>query len=168
MVDSQFYIQLSVTAAVAVCGWIVAHWFTSRRDRKSAERKARLDALSRAYFVLVRTGIDGSIIRRDHNGNIVSTAKDVEDAIASIHLYGDNKHSTLANRYAAELQERQHGNATELVDFLREYLRHELGLPKLNETPYYVRIQISKGSSNTTTTQPAAKSGAATGSQPSP
>lgn len=144
-----FYLQLFVTVCVAAAGWIAAHWFTSRRDRKNAERSVRLNALSEAYYAFVRSGIAGSFTKKDYDGNLLPVAQDVERAVATVHLYGTPGQSELANEYVAKLQDQQHGNATALVDSLREYIRSSLGLAKLPKTPHYTRIEVSKNETRT-------------------
>lgn len=141
---THFYLPLVVTVCVAAGGWIAAHWFTSLRDRKNAERTARLNALSEAYYAFVRSGIAGSFTKKDYDGNLLPVAQDVERAVATVHLYGTPRQSELANEYTSELQDQQHSNATALVDSLREYIRSSLGLAELSETPHYARIDVFK------------------------
>lgn len=141
----QFYLQMGVTAIVAFCGWIIAHWFTSRRDRKNAERNVRTNELSKAYFALVRSGIAGSFTKKDYDGKLLPIAQDVEAAVASIHLYGSPEQSQLANDYVMRLELEQHGDATSLVNSLRNDLRADLGLKTLGEI-HYARIQVFRNS----------------------
>ena len=148
MENGIFHIQMMSTVLVAALGWVVAHRFTSRRDRQNAERQTRVDALSAAYSALVRAGIRGQMVERDSSGGLLPTARDVEDAVAAIHLYGSPQLSRLANAYAREIGSSQSGDATVLVNDLRQSIRDALGLPRLADTPVYVRIDVRDVGSN--------------------
>jgi hypothetical protein len=141
MAADTFYIQMAITVATAGLGLIATHHFTSLRDRKSAERLRRLDALSKAYFAFVTSGIRKELVRRGEDGKILPTARDVEDAIAMLHLYGTPEQSEMASAYSKAVATTQNGNSTALVNSLRETVRSELGLGQLNNAPSYLSIE---------------------------
>lgn len=141
--ETGFYIQMVVTVLTAGVGLVTAHRFTSKRDIKNAERLRRIDSLSTAYFAFIRTGIDGVIVKKDHEGKLLPTAKNLEDAVAVIHLYGTDEQSILADEYVLKLSDTGSANSTELVDSLRKTIRNELGLTQLVNVPHYLRINYS-------------------------
>jgi hypothetical protein len=142
MGEIAFYGQMAVTVLTAGIGLIITHWFTSQRDRKNAERLRRLDGLSKAYFSFVRSGIQKDLVKKDLDGKLLPTARDIEDAIAIIHLYGTNSQSKMANTYANQMATTRTANSTVLINSLRETIRADLSLSQLETTPAYLSIEI--------------------------
>jgi hypothetical protein len=142
MLVSPFYIQMTVTVAIAAVGFVITHWFTSQRDRKNAERLRRLDGLSKAYLTFVRAGIQKDLVKKDLDGKLLPTAREVEDAVAVIHLYGTNEQSAMANTCSVELAKTNKVTFTNLINSLRETIRSDLGLGQLTHTPNYLSIDI--------------------------
>jgi hypothetical protein len=133
-------LQVIVGVVLAILGWVIGHRFTSARDVKNSQRSIRVAALAEAYRVLVRSGIDGVMVKRDAGGAVVNGAKPVEDAIALIHLYGTQEQSTLASNYATQISTEGGGDATELVNALRKDIRENLGGYDVEGRPRYLRV----------------------------
>ena len=137
------YIKVFFTILTAVLGWIVAHYFTSKRDLKSSRRLARIEALSNCYKIFIRVGINGALINQ--NGTeIEDKSAEIEDAIAIIHLYGSQEQSDLVNQYVNNMSSNQTAVFTNLIDSLRENIRNMLGEEDLKSTPSYLKISRGK------------------------
>lgn len=91
---------------------------------------------------MVRSGIDGEMVVKGEDGKAINKATPVEDAIALIHLYGNQEQSNLASEYARMIGETNRGNATELVNALRKDIREMLGEPELVGEPAYLRVHL--------------------------
>ena len=135
------YEKILFTALIAVVGWVAAHWLTSARDLANSRRNARIDALTTCYKALVRSGIDGVMLKRDSAGNLINNAIPVEDAIALIHLHGNQRQSQLASAFAKQIDQNKSGDSTELVNALRKDIRRMLGTEDLAAEPHYLSIK---------------------------
>lgn len=133
-------LQFIVGVALAILGWVIGHRFTSARDVNNSQRTVRVAALAAAYSALVRSGIDGVILRRDVDGTVINGAKQVEDAVALVHLYGTQEQSNLASKYANQFAREGGGEATELVNALRKDIRESLGDRDVEGQPHYLRV----------------------------
>lgn len=154
------YVQIIVTVILAALGWVVAHKFTSARELRNARNTIRIAALTHCYKVFVRSGIDGTLLKRDDDGNIVNGATSVEDAIALIHLHGSQTQFELANKYTKKISATDNGDSTELVNSLRDDIRAMLDEPKLSGLPHYLRV-TANNSSNSSSKRTPEKPGAA-------
>ena len=135
------YEKILFTALIAVIGWVVAHRLTSARDLANSRRNARIEALTICYKALVRSGIDGVMLKRDSSGKLVNNAIPVEDAIALIHLHGNDEQSELASAYAKQIGQAKSGDSTKLVNSLRKDIRSMLGTTDLATEPHYLSIK---------------------------
>lgn len=133
-------LQVTVGVVLAILGWVIGHRFTSARDVKNSQRSIRVASLAEAYRALVRSGIDGVMLKRDADGAVINGARPVEDAIALIHLYGSQEQSTLASKYATQVSAEGGGDATELVNALRKDIRENLGGDDVEGQPRYLRV----------------------------
>lgn len=138
------YEKILFTSLVAVVGWVVAHRLTSARDLANSRRSARIDALTTCYKALVRSGIDGVMFKRDSSGKLINGAMPVEDAIALIHLHGNEQQSELASAYARQVGETKTGDSTKLVNALRKDIRRMLGTKDLGSDPHYLSIKTNE------------------------
>jgi len=135
------YEKILFTALIAVVGWVAAHRLTSARDLANSRRNAGIDALTTCYKALVRSGIDGVMLKRDSTGKLINNAIPVEDAIALIHLHGNEQQSQLASAYAKQIGQDKSGDSTKLVNALRKDIRSMLGTKDLAAEPHYLSIK---------------------------
>lgn len=149
--------KIVVGAIVAVIGWLIAHHFTSKRDVRNSQRAIRMAALSEAYKAIVRVGIDGVMLKRDKEGEIINGAEAVEDAIALIHLYGTQEQSDLASKYVLQVANSGGGDATELANALRRGIRENLGGCDIEGTPSYLRVTFQDQQPNKNSQKDAVK-----------
>jgi len=126
---------LLVTTVVAIGGWIVAHYFTSRRDLKNKRREIRSDYLVQAYRRLEAGACRGPIDATSDYG------KDFESAVADVQLFGTEDQIRMAKDLATSIAEhRKDASAGTLLLSLRDALRQELDLGTVNEEPIHFRL----------------------------
>lgn len=135
-------LKIFIGFVIACIGWVTVHFFTSRRDVANLQRAIRNSALAEAYRALVRAGIDGVMVYKDRDGEIVNGAKAVEDAIALIHLYGSIEQSILASKYAQAVSSNNSADVTIIVNVLRKDIRSALGLCEIEKTPIFLKVAV--------------------------
>src|SRR5690606_39119543 len=107
--------------------WYIVHIFAARRDRKNKQRELRINYLIEAWRKLEYAS----------NRAGINPVEYVEKPIADIQLFGTKKQINLTIKIANELAEKRGTNLIELLTELREDLRKELNLEKIN-TPIKV------------------------------
>lgn len=140
-----FYIGLFVTNAVVIGGWI----FSILQSKANLRRQRRVASLADAYDVLIRTGIDKGIPARTlANGELNDYSRDLERAVATVHLYGSKTEVKLVNELVIKLTNEKLYSADELVNTLREDIRAEMAMPKLVEKPTYLKQTVTDNRPN--------------------
>ncbi len=110
-----------------MAGWYIVHLFATKRDRKNKQKELRINYLIEAWRKL-----EYASNRKD-----VNAVEYVEKPIADIQLFGTKKQIELAIKIANELAETRGTNLIELLTELRQDLRRELNLEKI-DTPIKV------------------------------
>lgn len=123
----QLLIPLLITAVVTICGWYIAHLLAAKRDRRNKQRELRTNYLIEAWRKLEYAS----------NRKGVNAIEYVERPIADIQLFGTKKQIELTLKIATELAETRGTNLIELLTELRQDLRRELNLEKI-DTPIRV------------------------------
>ena len=123
----QLLIPLLITAIVTIAGWYIVHLFATKRDRKNKQKELRINYLIEAWRKL-----EYASNRKD-----VNAVEYVEKPIADIQLFGTKKQIELAIKIANELATTRGTNLIELLTELRQDLRRELNLEKI-DTPIKV------------------------------
>ena len=137
-----FYIALAVTNLIVVGGWA----FSILQNRSALRRSQRVRALAEAYDTLVRAGIDGGKpARRDAAGNVIDYSRDLERAIANVHLYGSQEQVELANKFVRTLSKDKVYAADELVGAIRDDVRQEMGMARYAGAPIFLKQTIKSG-----------------------
>lgn len=134
------FFKIIFTVIVAAGGWLVTHYYTSKRNIENSRRESRIEALSQAYNALVRTALNGSLVTRKKDGTILNKAPSLENAIATIHLYGNDEQSKLASKCAEQFEKTGKDKYNDLVNSLRIDIREMLNESDLKEPPIYLRI----------------------------
>jgi hypothetical protein len=119
--NTQLLLPLLVTTFVALSGWVIVHYFNSKRDLLNKRRELRVQYLIEAYRRLEAAS---------HANNLKERRLDVESAIADIQLFGTPQQIQLAVKFAKELSEKKIASLDELLTDLRKDLRAELELEK--------------------------------------
>jgi len=120
----QIDFPLLITAMLTISGWYALHWFASQRDKKNKQKELRINYLIEAWRKLEHAA----------NRKGVDTVEYVEKPIADIQLFGTKKQVEMTIKLATELAETRGTNLIELLTELREDLREELNLEKI-DTP---------------------------------
>ena len=129
------YLKIITTIILAVLGWIVGHFFTSRRDKKIKKRELSLQYLVEAYRVLTN-----DVSERNATSERVEK---LENLISDIQLFGTIEQVELSRKLAADAAKSYaNGEAFDLdplINCLRDNLRRELGLKPVKENVTWFR-----------------------------
>jgi len=121
--------KILITVVLAVFGWLIAHKLTSVRDLKNKKREIRINFLLDAYRKLERS------IHKEKIG------RDFEEAISDIQFLGTPPQVNMAKRIAADFAQNGQVDLDELLIDLRDSMRRELELEKIDERFTWVRIK---------------------------
>ena len=127
------YIKIISTVIIAVFGWVVAHYFTSRREVKNKQREIKIGYLIDAYQKLE------NCIQR----NPKDVGKDLEGVVANIQLFGSDQQIDLAKKIANDISKNGSANLESLLKSLRTDLRKELQLSDNNSNIQFLRMQTT-------------------------
>jgi hypothetical protein len=130
-VDWKLFIQLLVTAAVAVVGAWLAHRLSARRDFLNERRKLRIQYLLEAYRRLEAAS------NRPLNAE---TMKQFESATADIQLLGSPEQVRMARQFALQMAADGTSSLDALISDLRNTLRNELALEPVSDSVVYIRL----------------------------
>lgn len=128
--DTIDILKFSIGTIVAATGWIAAHYFTNRRDRIAKRRDISLEHLIKAYRILTH-----EISHREH-----SDEKMLEAIITDIQLFGSEEQIRLAKQLADEASNNKNFELDPLINCLRNDLREQLNLPKINGNVRWLRF----------------------------
>ena len=128
----ELFLPLLVTAFVAIAGWFVAHRFSTDRDRANKQRDIRVNYLIQAYRDI------GMAAQRPPNSE---QFKKLESAFHDVQLFGTP--AQLAKLQSAIVVWKTDGGAdmNDLLSDLRDDLRKELNLPKLDASLVFFRAE---------------------------
>ena len=129
----QTALSLGVPLLVAVLGWWSVHRLNARRDRQNKIRELRTRYLVDACRTLTRVGLEK---------DCVPLARELEDAVSDIYLFGTSSQVQLVKAYVLEMSQNNSGALTDLIMDLRNDLRRELDLPQLAEPPHLLKINL--------------------------
>lgn len=128
--------QIIATALVAVLGWWVVHYLTSRRDARQKLVNLRTERLLRTYDKIERAS--GGMVDRE-------TLDNLETAIADLQLLGSLEQVELAQRLARKLAGQHVGtlDISDVTKSLRDSLRRDLGLKPVKGDIITLRLTLS-------------------------
>ena len=132
------FIQLTVTACVAVVGSWLSHRFSSERDVANERRQMRIQYLLDAYRRLESAS--------NRSGTNDDWSK-LESAVADVQLLGSARQVRLAREFAFSMAQDGTAPLNSLIDDLRASLRSELLLDAVSENVIHVRFASSKPAS---------------------
>jgi hypothetical protein len=115
----------ALAALVAIVGFGISHWLTSKRDQVAEKRKIRINFMIEAY-----RKIESGSSRGPNAGKYT---EQFQSALADIQLLGSTEQAELARRIASALGEGSGSSVklNELLNALRSELRRELNLPEV-------------------------------------
>lgn len=137
--DFEFIVKVVSTVVVAVIGWIVAHYFTSRRDMANKRREIQTQYLIDAY-----RKIDSAIEPAQYTRE---WCESLQSSFSEIQLFGTKQQIELAHEFAEILlaQEKINQNLlNKLLHNLRTSLRSELGLESTDSNIGHIIIHETK------------------------
>ena len=127
------YIKILISICIAVIGWIVAHYFTSRRDTANKRRELRTKYLIEAYEVLTCQVSNRPISKEN--------VRLLEDVVAKVQLVGTDYQIQLVKKLCDHCCNKGTKGfpLDELTNALRKDLRMSLGLPDVTTDVYWLR-----------------------------
>ena len=129
------YLKIVLSVIIAVIGWIIAHYFTSKRDVSNKKREIRLNYLIEVYLILTNDLTE--------RGNIDSKkAERIEKIISQVQLLGSKKQVELVKTLADSIGKGEIIEYDTLINSLRDDLRKELELEKIEGNVHWARFNI--------------------------
>lgn len=126
------YLTITVTIALAVLGWIVGHFFTTRRDRMTKRRDLTIGHLINAYRVLTND--------ISHRPNTKERSIKLENILSDIQLFGSIEQIKMARDLADVVASRESFELDPLINSLRDDLRKQLELKQVNGNVKWLRF----------------------------
>ncbi len=128
--DIESIIALIASVSIAVSGWVVAHWLSSRRELEQKKREIRVQYLREAYL---------KIANLCDRGEFPRDISDLQDALNDIQLFGEEKQIILIGETITQLIDNQTASFDELLKQLRNEIRRHIGLNPMESTRWYIR-----------------------------
>lgn len=128
-------LTLLIPTLVAVASWFLGSWLSVRRDRADKRRDLRVQYLIEAYRRLEAAG---------HRPLVPPYSSEMESAVADVQLFGTAKQVAAAQRFALEMAEYGEASLDDLLSSLRDDLRRELQLERVDGKPTYLRVVFDK------------------------
>lgn len=126
------YLKIIITIILAIFGWIVAHYFTSKRDVSNKKREIVLNYLIEAYFILTNDLTEEGVINQEK-------AKKMEKIVSQVQLFGTKEQVRIIKKW---LSNKGVGDLAPLFNSLRDDLRKELGLDKIEDNVQWARYNF--------------------------
>ena len=136
-------VKVGISVIIAVVGWIVGHYFNSRRDAAANRKKLMTGYLVDAYRKL---NSFACILASGANGT-ASLAVDINSAVADIQIFGTKRQIQLVKEISEYIVTDHTIPGQKLVDLLlnlRDSLRTELGLEPINGPVAHLHIQYTE------------------------
>ncbi len=121
-----------VTVIIAVIGWIVAHYFSSKRDKKLKRREVITAHLINAYRILAND--------ITHRPKTPESELKLETIIAELQLFGSEKQIQLTKKLADDITKGGTFYVDDLLNDLRSDLRKELELSPIDGNVKWLRF----------------------------
>ncbi|MBI2516860.1 MAG: hypothetical protein HYV95_08080 [Opitutae bacterium] len=128
-------LPVAIAGLITALGWLAVHRLTLQREKKNKARELRVQYLAKACRTFARTVLDGEV---------TPMAKEVEEAVADVYLFGTQEQISLVRKFTEEFAARQTADLDELMKSLRNDLRSELELPPLLEKPTWLKFTLKK------------------------
>ncbi len=127
------YFKIIATVSIAVVGWVVGHYFTTKRDKNHKRREISIEHLINAYRILTNE------ISHRQQSNERSTK--LENILSDIQLFGSTEQVELAKQLAVEVATGGEFQLDPLINSLRNDLRKQLGLCSINGNVKWLRFK---------------------------
>lgn len=123
-------VALIASVGIAVVGWVVAHWLSSKREIEQKKREFRVQFLREAYL---------KIANLCDRGEFPRDIADLQDALNDIQLFGEERQIDLVGDVVTGLSNENSADFNELLKQLRNEIRGHIGLKPMNSTRWYIR-----------------------------
>jgi len=133
----QLFFQLLVTTLIVIMGWFVAHRLAAERDRINKHRDIRMGYLISAYQRL-----ENAVHRKPEPNS--PYFRDMESSVADIQLFGNESQMKKVEIFLDEFAEGGLGGLDGILNDLRDELRGELGLSKIEGNVRWFRPEGSQ------------------------
>lgn len=136
-------VKIAISVAIAVGGWIIGHYFNSRRDAEVNRKKMVTEYLVNAYR---KMNVFASVLASGAKGN-QSLADDINSAVGDVQLFGNMKQIQLVKEIAEYIQKNKcvdTDKLSELLHDLRNALRTELVLNAIESPIAHLYMQFWK------------------------
>lgn len=132
----QLFFQLLVTTLIVIIGWFVAHRLAANRDRDIKHRDIRMDYLIKAYQRFANAACREPKPKSPY-------FRDMESTVADIQLFGNESQIKKVEIFLKEFAEGGMGGLDAILNDLRDELREELGLSKIEGSVRWFRPEGS-------------------------
>jgi hypothetical protein len=122
--------KILISVSMAVVGWVIAHYFTSKREVQNKRREIRVSFLIEAYQKL-----ENAIQRSS-----TKVGADLELVVANIQLFGSEEQILLAKKIANDIANNGSADLEPLLKNLRTNLRDDLQLSKTDDGIQFLRM----------------------------
>ena len=136
------YLKIIVTIALAVCGWVIAHWFTTKRDQLAKKREITVKYLIDAYRFLAAEASQRRLTKEQE--------RRLEEIVADIQLFGSPEQIALVKSLTDNMVRKGTWEYDDLINNLRNDLRKQLGLAHIQGNIMWLRCE---GGLDTTNSQ---------------
>jgi hypothetical protein len=126
------YFKILATVSLAVIGWLIAHYFTSKRDLINKKREITIEHLISAYRILTN-----EIAHREPNE---TRSHALETILSDIQMFGSLEQISLAKELANEVAEGKVFELDPLINSLRTDLRNQLDLKPVEGNIQWLRF----------------------------
>ena len=130
------YLKITITVVIAVLGWIIGHYVNSQRDVRVKRQETTTKYLIEAYRVLTH-----DINRRELT---VERKIKLENLIADIQLFGSSAQIKTAKDLVEEIVQKKDFSLDLLLNNLRDDLREQLKLEKIEGNVRWIRYDPPK------------------------
>ncbi|MGE0052178.1 MAG: hypothetical protein AB7S49_11710 [Arcobacter sp.] len=129
------YLKIGITIILAILGWIIAHYFTSKRDVSNKKREIILNYLIEAYLILTNDLTERGEID-------LKKAEKIEKIMSQVQLLGSKEQVNLVKKLAVSIGKNEINEYDSLINSLRDDLRMELELEKIEGNVQWARFNI--------------------------
>jgi hypothetical protein len=130
------YLKILMTIVLAVIGWIIGYYFTTRKDINQKRRDISIEHLINAYRILTN---EISHRKETQESNIK-----LENILSDIQLFGSLEQVNLAKDLADTVASGGEFQLDPLINSLRNDLRKMIGLKKIKGNVKWLRYKDGK------------------------
>ncbi len=135
------YFKILITIILAVIGWVVGYYFTTRKDINQKRRDLSIEHLINAYRILTN--------EISHRKETKENNTQLENILSDIQLFGSEEQVQLAKDLANTVASGGEFQLDPLINSLRNDLRKMIGLKKIKGNVKWLRYNNELQQKNT-------------------